>query len=66
MSLRGHVIFFNFNFHLYSFHLNLQFQDSFHPHIGEPNRGGGKDTNLKKGKEKKEIFTNSTSCRSMY
>ena len=37
----------------YSFNLNLQFHDSFHPRIGEPNRGGGRDTNLKKGKEKK-------------
>ena len=51
-----------FNFQLYSFNLNLPFHDSFHPRIGEPNRGGGRDTNLKKGKEKKN-FTNSTSCR---
>ena len=29
---------------LYSFNLNLQFHDSFHPRIGEPNRGGGRDT----------------------
>ena len=29
---------------LYSFNLNLQFHDSFHPRIGEPDRGGGRDT----------------------
>ena len=29
---------------LYSFNLNLQFHDSFHPRIGEPNLGGGRDT----------------------
>ena len=33
--------------------------------MGEPNRGWGRDTNLKKrkGKKKKKYFTNSTSCR---
>ena len=40
---------------LYSFTFNLQLHDSFHPRIGEPNRGGGRDTNLKKEK-KKELF----------
>ena len=54
-----------FNFQPYSFihTYNYNFHDSFHPHIEEPNRGWGRDTNLKKGKEKKKIyFTNSTSC----
>ena len=41
---------------LYLFNLNLQFHDSFHPLIGEPNRGGRRDTNLKKGKEKRNIL----------
>ena len=45
-----------FNFQLYSFNLNLPFHDSFHPRTGEPNRGGGRDTNLKKGKEKKKFY----------
>jgi len=45
-----------FNFQLYSFNLNLPFHDSFHLRIGEPNRGGGRDTNLKKGKEEKKHF----------
>ena len=31
---------------LYSFNLNLQFHDSFHPRIGEPDRGGGRDTQI--------------------
>ena len=49
---------------LYSFNLNLQFHDGFHPHIGEPNRGGGRDTQIKrKEREKNKYFTNSTSCR---
>ena len=29
---------------LHSFTFNLQLHDSFHPRIGEPNRGGGRDT----------------------
>ena len=29
-------------FQIYSFNLNLQ----FHPHIGEANRGGGRDTQI--------------------
>ena len=42
---------------LYSFNFNLQFHDSFHPHIGEPNRGGGRrHTNLKKEKKKRTIL----------
>ena len=45
-----------FNFQLYSFNLNLQFHDSFHPRIGEPNRGGERDTNLKKEKKKRTIL----------
>ena len=49
---------------LYSFTFNLQFHDSFHPRIGEPNRGGGTETHkFKERKEKKNYFTNSTSCR---
>ena len=43
---------------LYSFTFNLQLHDSFHPRIGEPNRGGGRDTNLKK--EKKKITISQT------
>ena len=31
---------------LYSFTFNLQLYDSFHPRIGEPNRGGGRDTQI--------------------
>ena len=31
---------------LYSFTSNLQLHDSFHPRIGEPNRGGGRDTQI--------------------
>ena len=31
---------------LYSFPFNLQLHDSFHPRIGEPNRGGGRDTQI--------------------
>ena len=31
---------------LYSFTFNLQLHDSFHPRIGEPNRGGGRDTQI--------------------
>ena len=31
---------------LYSFNLNLQFHDIFHPRIGEPDRGGGRDTQI--------------------
>ena len=31
---------------LYSFNLNLQFHDSLHPRIGEPDRGGGRDTQI--------------------
>ena len=34
------------NFQLHLFNLNLQFHDSFHPRIGEPNRGGGRDTQI--------------------
>ena len=47
-----------FNFQLYSFihTYNYNIHDSFHPRIEEPNRGGGRYTNLKKGKGKKEIF----------
>ena len=41
---------------LYSFNFNLQLHDSFHPRIGEPNRGGGRDTNLKKEKKKRTIL----------
>ena len=43
----------NFNFKLYSFihTCNLQFPDSCHLRIEEPNRGGGRDTNLKKGRK---------------
>ena len=41
---------------LYSFNFNLHIHDSFHPCIGEPNRGGGRDTNLKKGKKKRNIL----------
>ena len=42
---------------LYSFNLNLQFHDGFHPHIREPNRGGERDTQIKrKEREKKEVF----------
>ena len=41
---------------LYSFTFNLQLHDSFHPRIGEPNRGGGRDTNLKKEKKKRTIL----------
>ena len=44
----------NFNFklqlqlqlQLYPFTFNLQLHDSFHPRIGEPNRGGGRDTQI--------------------
>ena len=43
-------------FQIYSFNLNLQFHNSFHPLIGEANRGGGRDTNLKKRKEKRNIL----------
>ena len=42
-------------FQIYSFNLNLQFHNSFHPHIGEANRGG-RHTNLKKRKEKRNIL----------
>ena len=44
-----------FNFQLYSFihTYNYNIHDSFHPRIEEPNRGGGRDTNLKKEKGKK-------------
>ena len=31
---------------LYSFTFNLQSHDSFHPRIGEPNRSGGRDTQI--------------------
>ena len=31
---------------LYSFTFNIQLHDSFHPRIGEPNRGGGRDTQI--------------------
>ena len=31
---------------LYSFTFNLQLYDSFHPRIGEPNRGGARDTQI--------------------
>ena len=31
---------------LYSFTFNLQLRDSFHPRIGEPNRGGERDTQI--------------------
>ena len=31
---------------LYSFNFNLHIHDSFHPCIGEPNRGGGRDTQI--------------------
>ena len=31
---------------LYSFNLNLQFHDSFHPRTVEPDRGGGRDTQI--------------------
>ena len=41
---------------LYLFTFNLQLHDSFHPRIGEPNRGGGRDTNLKKEKKKRTIL----------
>ena len=41
---------------LYSFTFNLQLHDSFHPRIGEPNRGGERDTNLKKEKKKRTIL----------
>jgi len=45
-----------FNF-IHSFtHIIYNILDSVHPRIEERNRGGGRDTNLKKGKEK------STSC----
>ena len=36
----------NNNFQLHLFNLNLQFHDSFHPRIGEPNRGVGRDTQI--------------------
>ena len=52
-----------FNFQLYSFNLNLQFHDSYHPRIGEPRRGGGETHKFKERKGKKKHFTNSTSCR---
>ena len=35
-----------FQLQLYSFTFNLQLHDSFHPRIGEPNRGGGRDTQI--------------------
>ena len=47
---------------LYSFTFNLQLHDSFHPRIGEPNRGevrgaGGKrHTILKKEQKKRTIL----------
>ena len=42
---------------LYSFTFNLQFHDSFHPRIGEPNRGGGTETHkFKERKEKRTIL----------
>ena len=55
----------NFNRQLYSFihTYNYNIHDGFHPRIEEPNRGWGRDTNLKKVKEKKKYFTNSNSCR---
>ena len=31
---------------LYPFTFNLQLHDSFHQRIGEPNRGGGRDTQI--------------------
>ena len=31
---------------LYSFTFNLQLHDRFHPRIGEPNRGRGRDTQI--------------------
>ena len=34
----------NFNFNFISFTFSLQLHDSFQPRIGEPNRGGGRDT----------------------
>ena len=43
-------------FQIYSFNLNLQFHNSFHPHIGEANRGGGRDTQISRKERKKEIF----------
>ena len=47
---------YNYNvFH--SFTPELQFHDSFHPHIvEEPFRGGGRDTNLTEGKEEKTFY----------
>ena len=33
-------------FQIYSFNLHLQFHDNFHSHIGEPNQGGGRDTQI--------------------
>ena len=38
--------FFQLQLQLYSFTFNLQLHDSFHPRIGEPNRGGGRDTQI--------------------
>ena len=48
MSVLLHLRLFlkNNNFQLHLFNLNLQFHDSFHPPIGEPNRGGGRDTQI--------------------
>ena len=55
----------NFNRQLYSFihTYNYNIHDGFHQRIEEPNQGWGRDTNLKKVKEKKKYFTNSNSCR---
>ena len=44
---------FQLQLQLYLFNLNLQFHDSFNPRIGQPNRGRGRGTNLRKGKGKK-------------
>ena len=48
--------FFQLQLQLYSFTFNLQLHNSFHLRIGEPNRGGGRDTNLKKEKKKRTIL----------
>ena len=41
---------------LYSFTFNLQLHDSLHPRIGEPNRGGGRDTQIERKKRKKRTI----------
>ena len=49
--------FFQLQLQLYSFTFNLQLHDSFHPLIGEPNRGGKEKNKFKERKEKKNYFT---------